>query len=103
MLRYPKSKVILGRRLHPNGKRYIRIKDVKKVYNHFHEIPLAAYGFVGRISGVTPENVEAGLDVLASQNFFHETDDRWEITLHSGVYNTGKERDFYEPGEQDFY
>jgi len=102
MLRYPKSSVILGLRLHPNGKRYIQIINVKRVYNHLHEIPLAAYGCVGRFSLVTPENVEAASDVLASQGFFHEIDDRWEITVDNGVY-TGKESDFYEPGEYDFY
>jgi hypothetical protein len=97
VLHYRRSK-ILGGRLHPNGKRYIKIKEVKNVYDHLREIPLAAYGCWSQFSPVTPENVEAALDVLNSQSVLHEIDTRWGTDC--GVY---KDSDFYEPGECDFY
>ncbi|PYI05572.1 hypothetical protein BO78DRAFT_398090 [Aspergillus sclerotiicarbonarius CBS 121057] len=51
---------------HPNGKRYIKIKDVRRVYNHIRPIPVKCYrpagAYRGRWKGgvtfVTAEDVE---------------------------------------------
>ena len=49
---------------------------------------------------VTPENVEAASDVLASQGFLHDIDTSWGIMSDGTVY---KDSEFYEPGQGNFY
>jgi len=99
--RYKKSQVAfkLGKRLHPNGKRYIKICAVRSVYRHSYNIPLAAYGWVRPSTFVTPETVEGASDVVASQWLRHTIGVSWRI--HGRM--TYKYSDFYELKYRDFF
>jgi hypothetical protein len=99
VLHYKKSKVTLGKRLHPNGKRYIEISAVRSVYHHSYNIPLGAYGWVRPSTLVTPENVEGASDVVASQCLRHTIGVSWRI--HGRM--TYKYSNCYEPKHRDFY
>ncbi|TFY51687.1 hypothetical protein EVG20_g10882 [Dentipellis fragilis] len=60
-------------RLHPNGKRKIRICDVEDVYGYIGELTPQCYGRnKGWNSLVTPEEVDAASDQLDAQGVYEE-------------------------------
>ncbi|OOF95371.1 hypothetical protein ASPCADRAFT_5899 [Aspergillus carbonarius ITEM 5010] len=76
---------------HPNGKRYIKIKDVRRVYHHIRPIPVKCYTHVGAYNGrwkggitfVSAEDVE---NAKASMHVNQKGQDGDNDTVWSDTY-----------------
>ncbi|KAI0730959.1 hypothetical protein C8Q76DRAFT_793070 [Earliella scabrosa] len=77
-------------RLHPNGKRLIAIRDVKRVYGHAFAIPLEYFiGAAGRSEPkpstmVTPEQVEDALNGWDARSILEDIDTQWGAVPEGG-------------------